>query len=152
MRHLWHVGINVTDMDRAIDYYGRVGFALVQDKEVKDPNLAQAFMVPGAQHLRFAHMRLTDSPDEAMLDLIEWIDPRATGPAQGDLVNPGLCRFSILTDDVDAVHADLSSRGIDFLQPPESVLNEDGRTGWRLLFARDPDGTLFHFVQLINGG
>ncbi|WP_019929618.1 VOC family protein [Nocardia sp. BMG111209] len=150
MRKFWHVGINVTDMDASIAFYRRIGFEVMQDQEVDDANLARAFMVEGASRLRFAHMRLNDSPDEAMLDLIEWRDAHSEGRAQSDLVHPGLCRFSILTDDIDAEYTRLSAEGVEFLHTPQSVIGADGVGGWRLLFARDPDGTLFHFVELVG--
>jgi catechol 2,3-dioxygenase-like lactoylglutathione lyase family enzyme len=148
MRKFWHVGINVTDMDASIDFYQRIGFEVVQDREVSDPNLARAFLVEGANSLRFAHLRLNDSPDEALLDLIEWRDPRSSGRSDLDLVHPGLCRFSILTDDIDAEHRRLAALGVEFLHDPQTVMGPEG-AGWRLLFARDPDGTLFHFVELV---
>ena len=150
MRKFWHVGINVTDMDASIDFYQRVGFEVVQDKEVEDTNLAKAFMVEGASKLRFAHLRLNDAPDEALLDLIEWRDPRSEGRAQSDLVHPGLCRFSILTDDIDREFDRLTADGVEFLHEPQTVLGPDGVSGWKLLFSRDPDGTLFHFVELVG--
>jgi catechol 2,3-dioxygenase-like lactoylglutathione lyase family enzyme len=151
MRRFWHVGINVTDMDRTIEFYRRIVFELVQDKVVEDANLGRAFMVEGASELRFAHMRLNDSPDEAMLDIIEWRDVPSSGRASADLVHPGLCRFSILTDDIQAEYDRLSAVGVEFLHTPQTVLGPDGVSGWRLLFARDPDGTLFHFVELVGG-
>jgi len=150
MRKFWHVGINVTDMDASIEFYRRVGFEVVQDKEIEDANLARAFMFEGASQLRFAHLRLNDSPDEAMLDLIEWHDERAAGRASGDLIHPGLCRFSILTDDIEAEYERLSGQGVDFLHTPQTIMDPDGVKGWKLLFARDPDGTLFHFAELIG--
>ncbi|MFF2027179.1 VOC family protein, partial [Streptomyces sp. NPDC058171] len=150
MRKFWHVGINVTDMDKSIDFYRRIGFQVAQDKEVDDSNLARAFMVEGASKLRFAHMRLNNSPDEAMLDLIQWRDARSEGRAQSDLVHPGLCRFSILTDDIDAEYARLADDGVEFLHSPQTIMGPDGVNGWRLLFARDPDGTLFHFAELLG--
>lgn len=150
MRKFWHVGINVTDMDVSIEFYKKVGFKVVQDKEVDDANLARAFMVEGASRLRFAHLQLNDSPDEALLDLIEWRDVRSEGRANADLVHPGLCRFSILTDDIKGEFERLSAAGVEFLQTPQTVMGPDGVHGWILLFARDPDGTLFHFAELIG--
>lgn len=150
MRKFWHVGINVTNMDASIKFYTQVGFEVVQDKEVVDANLARAFMVEGASRLRFAHLRLNDSPDEAMLDLIEWHDVPSEGTAPADLIHPGLCRFSILTDDIQGEYDRLSAAGIEFLHTPQTVMDPDGMNGWRLLFARDPDGTLFHFAELIR--
>jgi catechol 2,3-dioxygenase-like lactoylglutathione lyase family enzyme len=137
-------------MDASIEFYTKVGFEVVQDKEINDANLARAFMVEGASRLRFAHLRLNDSPDEALLDLIEWHDVRSEGKANADLIHPGLCRFSILTDDIQGEFDRLSAEGVEFLHSPQTVMSPDGVTGWRLLFARDPDGTLFHFAELIG--
>ena len=150
VRKFWHVGINVTDMDASIEFYTKVGFEVIQDKEITDANLARAFMVDGASQLRFAHLRLNDSPDEALLDLIEWRDVRSEGRAVADLIHPGLCRFSILTDDIQGEYDRLSAEGVEFLHTPQTVMGPDGVNGWRLLFARDPDGTLFHFAELIG--
>lgn len=150
MRKFWHVGINVTNMDKAIEFYRTVGFEVVQDKEVSDANLARAFMVEGASDLRFAHLRLNDSPDEALLDLIEWKDVETAGSAEVNLVNPGLCRFSILTDDIQGEYDRLAPHGVEFLHEPQTVMGPDGVKGWKILFARDPDGTLFHFVELVG--
>ncbi|WP_197025308.1 VOC family protein [Nocardioides sp. URHA0032] len=151
VRRFWHVGINVTDMDATIEFYEKIGFEVVQDKEVDDANLARAFMFDGASKLRFAHMRLpNDSADEALLDLIQWHDERAAGRSQTDLIHPGLCRFSILTDDIQGEYDRLSATGVKFLSEPQAVMDADGTTGWKLLFAEDPDGTLFHFVELVG--
>ncbi len=151
MRRFWHVGINVTDMDATIEFYQKIGFEVIGDEEVDDANLAKAFFFDGASKLRFAHMRLpNDSADEALLDLIQWHDDRASGEAQADLIHPGLCRFSILTDDIQGEYERLSGAGVEFLSPPQTVMGRDGLKGWALLFAKDPDGTLFHFVELIG--
>ncbi|MEU0782652.1 VOC family protein [Streptomyces sp. NPDC006173] len=151
MRKFWHVGINVTDMDRSIEFYQHVGFEVVQDKVVDDVNLARAFMIEKGSKLRFAHMRLNNSPDEAMLDIIEWRDVPATRERSiADTVNPGLCRFSILTDDIQGEYDRLSAAGVEFLHTPQTVMGPDGTSGWRILFAVDPDGTLFHFVELVG--
>jgi catechol 2,3-dioxygenase-like lactoylglutathione lyase family enzyme len=139
------------DMDATIAFYEKIGFEVIQDKELDDAKLARAFMFEGASKLRFAHMRLpNDSADEALLDLIQWHDERAAGRSQADLIHPGLCRFSILTDDIQSEYERLSAKGVEFLTPPQTVMDPDGLNGWTLLFAKDPDGTLFHFVELIR--
>jgi catechol 2,3-dioxygenase-like lactoylglutathione lyase family enzyme len=150
VRKFWHVGINVTDMDASIEFYRKLGFDVIQDKEIDDANLARAFMVEGASKLRFAHLRLNDSPDEALLDLIQWRDASSDKEANSDLLAPGLCRFSILTDDIQAEYDRLSGDGVEFLHTPQTVMGPDGESGWKLLFARDPDGTLFHFAELVG--
>lgn len=127
MRRFWHVGLNVTDMDRTIEFYRLVGFEVVQDKELEDANLARAFMIEEGSKLRFAHMRLNNSPDEAMLDIIEWRDVPVTRERSiADTVNPGLCRFSILTDDIQGEYDRLSDAGVKFLHTPQTVMAPTG--------------------------
>lgn len=149
-RRFWHVGINVTDLDRAIEFYETVGFQRLHDGPVNTPDVGQAFLVEGGDSLRFAHMRIGSDENEAMLDLIEWINPPSSGRADADLHGPGLCRFSILTDDADEEFKTLSDKGVEFVQPPVTVTAPSGTKGWKILFARDPDGTLFHFVELVG--
>ncbi len=149
-RRFWHVGINVTNLEMSISFYEMVGFKVVARKDVITPAAGRAFMVPGGDSLEFAHMRLGNSEGEALLDLIQWKNPPTTGRAAPSLLEAGLCRFSILTNDIDGEFQRLGEAGVHFLQPPETVLALDGESGWRILFASDPDGTLFHFVELVG--
>lgn len=149
-RRFWHVGINVTDLPRSIEFYETVGFKLVKQGPVETPQVGLAFFVEGGDSLRFAHMRIGADETESMLDLIEWVNPRSTGSAEVDLHAPGLCRFSILTDDADREFESLGARGVEFLKAPTTVWAPDGSKGWKILFAKDPDGTLFHFVELVG--
>ena len=149
-RRFWHVGINVTDLQRSIEFYETVGFKLLHQGPVQTPQVGLAFLVDGGDSLRFAHMRIGDNDAESMLDLIEWVNPRSTGSADVDLHAPGLCRFSILTDDADKEYESLGAEGIEFLKAPVTVTAPDGSKGWKILFAKDPDGTLFHFVELVG--
>lgn len=150
MNRFWHVGINVTDLDRSIAFYELLGFRLLEDKHVETPTVGAAFMVEGGDHLRFAHMRIGESESEAMLDLVQWINPPMPGRAEPSLSHPGLCRFSIITDDVDAEYERLTQAGVRFLQPPHVARPDGAARGWKLLFGEDPDGTLFHFIGLVG--
>ena len=49
------------------------------------------------------------------------------------------------TDDVDALHADLSRRGISFFQEPT-----DMPWGMRTAYFKDPDGHVWEIAQEIN--
>ena len=147
----WHVGINVTDLSRSIDFYEKVGFRLEDKGTVENPAVGAAFMVPGGCRLVHAHMRINDEPNESLLDLIQWLEPPTTGRARRpSMLDPGLCRFSILCDDVDERYETLSALGVEFAQPAETVMAPDGSRGWRILFAFDPDGTMFHFVEQVG--
>ncbi|MGD9700867.1 MAG: VOC family protein [Acidimicrobiia bacterium] len=146
----WHIGLNVTDMDRTIEFYEKIGFTLQDRGGFTNPQVGAAFMVEGGETVEFAHMRINDNDDEALLDLMQWVTPKATGRADPNMFDPGLCRFSILCDDCDERYATLSALGVEFVQPPHTVMTPDGTRGWKILFARDPDGILFHFVEQLG--
>jgi catechol 2,3-dioxygenase-like lactoylglutathione lyase family enzyme len=148
----WHVGINVTDLDRTIEFYEKIGFQLEDQGGFTNPQVGEAFFVEGGDTVRFAHMRINpDAPDESLLDLIQWVNPPTEGYAEPrSMRDPGLCRFSILCDDCDERYETLSSLGVEFVKPPTTVMAPDGTRGWKILFAKDPDGALFNFVEQIG--
>lgn len=53
--------------------------------------------------------------------------------------------LTTFTDDVDAVHADLVERGIDFFQQPT-----DRPWGMRTAYFKDPDGHVWELAQSIK--
>ena len=66
-------------------------------------------------------------------------EPAAT-PKQG-----ATAFLTTFTDDVDAVHADLRERGIDFFQKPT-----DQPWGMRTAYFKDPDGHVWELAQPIK--
>jgi lactoylglutathione lyase len=71
---------------------------------------------------------------------------RARVQLQGEpTATPGAGATAFLTtftDDVDALHADLAGRGINFLQPPT-----DQPWGVRTAYFKDPDGHVWELAQ-----
>jgi len=151
-QRFWHIGINTVDIERSIEFYRKVGFELEDRGVVENDALADAFLVPGGRKVEVAHLRINgDRRDEALIDLIQWVDPPTQGRAEpASMIDPGLCRFSILCDDLDERYETLSAAGVEFVKPPTTVMQADGNRGWKIVFATDPDGTLFHFVQQIG--
>ncbi|HEX5395608.1 MAG TPA: VOC family protein, partial [Candidatus Limnocylindria bacterium] len=66
---LFHIAINSTDLERSVAFYKRLGFQVLSEREVHNPAVMQAFAVPTAD-LRFVHLRLGDSEDATVLDIV----------------------------------------------------------------------------------
>ncbi len=115
---LGHVVLNVSDLDAALDFYGRVvGLEVVS----RDAARKIAFMSLGEQHHDLA--------------LVE----RATGP-RPDSSQPGLVHMAWRLDDfaeLQAAHAELTEAGIELEPIQHNITNS--------LYMRDPDG---HLVEL----
>jgi catechol 2,3-dioxygenase-like lactoylglutathione lyase family enzyme len=115
-RALDHVGLKVTDMDKTLDFYQRLGLTLLRTSGPNADGLRSAVIQVGSQELNvFSHPDVVSSGKE----------------------NPvGLDHFCLIVDaaSVDDVIADLRQGGIDIVRGP--VERRDGTA----LFVHDPDG------------
>lgn len=145
---LFHVAINTTDLDRSIAFYERLGFQLLSVREVDNPNLLKAFGVE-SHDLRFAHLRLGESEEATLLDIVQWRNPDtyAADPPRSQMQR-GLTRFAVLTVDTDATYRDLKAAGVTMLTEPHTMMTAQG--GWRICLVQDPDGVVVQITQLVG--
>ena len=131
-----HVGLTVTDLDRAVEFYRDVLGLEVRDRfEVGGEAFATAVDVPGATG-SFAHLDAGD----ARVELVEY-DPPGDDRPPADLNQSGAVHLGLSVDDVDGVVADL---------PDDVTTLSDPRTtesGTRIAFLRDPDGNLVELLE-----
>lgn len=147
LTRLFHIAINAKDLGRSVEFYQRLGFSVLADRTVDNPELSVAFAVP-SQKCRFVHLRLGDDEQATVLDIVEWFGPGTADGAGTPMQNArGLTRFAVLTDDTDKVHEELKSAGAEFITTPTTVLTPQG--GWRVCLVKDPDGVVVQITQLI---
>jgi catechol 2,3-dioxygenase-like lactoylglutathione lyase family enzyme len=147
LNRLFHIAVNSKDLERSVAFYRRLGFEVVQDREVHNEKVKEAFAVPTGQ-LRFVHLRLGDSEDATLLDIVEWGGPgTADGAGPPPQHQQGITRFAVLTDDADHVHRDLSAEGVRFLTSPTVVMTPEG--GWKVCLALDPDDVVVQITELV---
>lgn len=144
---LFHIAVNVTDLDRSVEFYQRLGFQVLADRKVDNPKLAEAFAVPSSE-CRFVHLRLGDDETATVLDAVEWFDPATADGAGTPAQNQrGITRFAVLTDDTDTVYRELSAAGAEFVTTPTTVMTPEG--GWRVCLVKDPDGVVIQITELV---
>jgi catechol 2,3-dioxygenase-like lactoylglutathione lyase family enzyme len=109
------IGIPVSEVDRAIDFYvNRVGFHLDHDIE------------PGPG-MRVVQMTPPGSPCSVVI---------GRGMPLGD---PGTTKgMQLVVDDIDAARAELAGRGLEITDVQQ--LGPEGAPGSRFAFFSDPDG------------
>jgi len=147
LTRLFHLAINTTDLDRSLAFYKRLGFNVLADRSVVNEKVKEAFMVPSGD-LRFIHLRLGDSEDGTLLDIVEWHDPEtAPGFDRPQQHQRGLTRFAVLTDDTQRVYDELSADGVEFLTEPTTVMTPDG--GWKVALLVDPDDVVVQVTELL---
>src|SRR5215217_5009409 len=144
---MFHIAINSKDLERSVAFYRRLGFQVLQDREVHNDKVKEAFAVPTGD-LRFVHLRLGDSEEATMLDIVQWGGPgtaAGTGPPRQH--EQGITRFAVLTDDTERVYRELSAEGAQFLTSPTQVMTPEG--GWKVCLALDPDGVVVQVTELV---
>lgn len=147
LNRLFHIAINSTDLERSVAFYRSLGFQALADREVHNDQVKAAFAVPSGD-LRFVHLRLGDSEDATLLDIVQWGPPgTAEGPGTVPQHQRGITRFAVLTDDTERVHRELAADGVEFLTEPTLVMTPDG--GWKVCLALDPDGVVVQITELV---
>lgn len=125
-----HIGIRVSDKQRALDFYQALGFVesasfpLYEANEMLTPDGVRINLIFNGTRLPDAHNPLLDAPVKL----------------------PGITHPAFVVDDLQALEMWLGEQGIRITEGPHPI-------GPRriALFIRDPDGNVLEFNQLING-
>jgi catechol 2,3-dioxygenase-like lactoylglutathione lyase family enzyme len=148
IERMYHTVVNATDLDRTVAFYEALGFQVLNDRRhVKWPDyVASVFGLKRAQG-RGVLMNLPTDPNGPMMDIIEWLEPRAEPiPADGVTV-PRVIAFRV--KNVRAAAEDLKRRGIPITTLIEPQPKDLGVVG--CVCARDPDGMLIELIELQPG-
>jgi catechol 2,3-dioxygenase-like lactoylglutathione lyase family enzyme len=133
-----HTGITVSDLDRSVAFYERLGFEVAERIEEEGEEVERGVGVPGAK-LRVA---MLEGPN-SRLELIEYLQP-SNGPAPHPNNGIGAAHVCLEVEDVDAAVAELREQGIQFLTDP--ITHE---AGIRWVYAKDPDGITAELLQVL---
>jgi lactoylglutathione lyase len=125
MSELIHTCYRITDIDRSVSFYGKLGFEEVRRVPIRDEATNVFMGLPG---------------DGARLELT--FNHGVTEPYD---IGTGYGHIAITVEDLDRTLERLAEMGIEPEKPPYSV--REG--GSRLCFVRDPDD---YRIELIESG
>ena len=148
LSEIFHTGITVSDLDRSLVFYrDLLGLELVSQWDSAQPYLRTVVGFPDAE-LRIALLRLPKTAAGRSGHHIELLEYRTPRGERGDArtCNPGNVHVSFLVEDLDAVHAELSKRGVRFKSAPVAI--DHGRNkGAKAVYLLDPDDITLELVQ-----
>lgn len=131
-----HVGVTVTDLDRAVAFYRDVlGLAVLDRFTVSGEAFARAVDVEGATG-SFAHL----DAGGARVELVEY-SPAGEAASADRVDQPGAKHLGVAVEDLDAFYEDLPD-GVETLSEPRTTAS-----GTRILFVRDPEGNLVELLE-----
>jgi len=115
LERLYHTVVNVRNLDESIAFYRLLGFEVLDDRRnVEWPDFMSSFFGMKRAKGRGVLLALSSDPDGPMLDLIEWVEPRArfdTIPVEDGLV-PRVIAFR--TRNVRVAYDSLKTKGVRF--------------------------------------
>ena len=150
VQSLFHFVLNVSNLERSLAFYQKLGFRVLRDNRdvVWPPMVAENFGMQAAQG-RGALLGIGDGPDHTRLDMIEWLEPRWTGPDKGTVERAAIPRvIALRTRNVRAAYADLMRQGIEFIREPRDRNPTVGIES--VVCCLDPDGTVVELIEYMG--
>ena len=109
---IYHININVTDIERSTEFYALLGFKVVDSfHEQGTPGLDRGLGLDYS-NTRARFLALGNAPHETVLDLVEWIEPEATSQ-QISINQIGVPRFCLRVKNLDAEVARLKGEKLE---------------------------------------
>ena len=135
-----HVGVTVSDLDRAVDFYtDTFGLDVLAEFSVDGEAFSDAVDVPGAS-ASFAHLNGGD----VVVELVEYEPQADSGSDSGaapELNRSGATHLGLSVDDVETFYTDLDE-DVETLSPPRTTAS-----GTTICFVRDPEGNLIEVLD-----
>jgi catechol 2,3-dioxygenase-like lactoylglutathione lyase family enzyme len=150
IQHLYHTVVNVRDLDESVAFYRLLGFDVLNDRrDVEWPDFVATIFGMKRAKGRGVLMILPADPDGPMIDLIEWLEPKAEFPAVplADGAIPRIIAFRV--KNVHAAHAALKASGVRFTRDVYGPHPNLGLVGNCCCF--DPNGNLIELIELKAG-
>jgi catechol 2,3-dioxygenase-like lactoylglutathione lyase family enzyme len=147
-----HINLNVSDLDRSIEFYEKLGFSVLIPgipylnleagglaQEIPDPS-AHALGLPVGTRARACIMQLGDGFPK--IDLIEFADQTPRPPPTN--LDLGLVRICLASRDLHKDFIRLRGRGVEFISEPQPCKDRMADVATCI----DPDGTLIELLQV----
>jgi catechol 2,3-dioxygenase-like lactoylglutathione lyase family enzyme len=149
LKHFYHTIINAKDVGETVKFYELLGFRILSDRRDAvwpDGSGASFALIPNPKG-RGVLMNLPDDPEGPMLDIIEWLTPKADFPENAPTRIPRVLAFR--TENVRQAHKELKAKGVRFTTEEPTSIPAAGITG--CIVAYDPNGTLIEMIELEPG-
>ncbi|HEX4519230.1 MAG TPA: VOC family protein [Gaiellaceae bacterium] len=141
-----HAGITVSDLDRALAFYrDTLGLELLWRRVYDGPEIPEIVNVPDAESFDIAMLQVPGG--EFQIELLEYrgCERRSGATSPADYGAGHVCFF---VEEIDALYADLSAKGVSFRSPRGAVEMTSGpNRGGKSLYSLDPDGYIVEFHQ-----
>ena len=147
MLGVWHFSLTVSDLERSITFYQKLGLKLLLVQEQANAYTSRLVGYENA-HLKVAQFVIPGQPRGRSthdLELVEYIHPKGRRQ-KPDICNPGEAHLALTVTDIHARYERLTADGVHFFSPPNAITSGVNRGGYTCYFW-DPDQIVLELVQ-----
>jgi len=146
-----HVNIVVSDMERSVAFYTRLGMHPSMDTIISGAWIANTVGIQD-ENLKARVVFMEPGDGNTRLELMQYIvPPGQETPANSRPNTIGVRHFALVVDDIMKSYDELSRAGVTFFSEPQEVTgNKDvaARIGRKqLVYFLDPDGVIVELAQ-----
>ena len=151
IRAMPYVALNVSDLDRSLRCYRRLGYTEVQPLDPTGTLAeARAYGLETPFDLRGADIAIPRG-DRHRLRLVQWLEPYDDDPPYPPPINHiGIHRIALAVDDLDRAVALLQEEGAEFLSEIAPCCSGTGDDETGIINLVDPDGIYIELVGPIR--
>jgi lactoylglutathione lyase len=140
-----HAGITVSDLDRSLEFYcGLLGLELLWRRTYEEPEIREIVGVPEATAFDIAMLRVPGSDLDVELLEYKGCERRSGATRPCDY---GTGHFCVFVRSIEALFADLSTRGVPFRSNGPVEMTGGANRGGKSLYSSDPDGYVIEFHE-----
>ena len=147
-----HVNIVVSDMERSVAFYTRLGLTKSLDTFISGAWIANTVRIRD-ENLRARVVFMEPGAGDARLELIQYLTPPGVAqiPANSLSNTVGVRHFALVVDDIAETYRDLLAEGVTFFSEPQEVGNNPeviARIGRKkIVYLLDPDGVIVELAH-----
>ena len=150
LESLYHTVVNTRDLDESVAFYRLLGFEVLNDRRGVDwPDFVATIFGMRRAKGRGVLMVLPSDPHGPMIDLIDWVEPKARFPDPAHAAEEVPRIIAFRTRNVHQAHRELSARGVRFTRDVFEPEEDLGLVGSCCCY--DPNGNLIELIELQAG-
>jgi [ribosomal protein S5]-alanine N-acetyltransferase len=141
IRKMDHVNIVVNDLERASEFFTRLGFSVEHRGELEGEWIAS---IVNLKAVRASYVQLSLKGSGVKLELIKYHRPESCGGVGTNLPNEiGIRHIAFEVEDIEAVVTSLKAAGIDFWGDVQTY----PETGKKLVYFYGPDDVILELAE-----
>ena len=141
LKKLDHVNMVVSNLEKATDFFSRLGFVVEHRGDLKGEWIAS---IVNLNQVNASYVRMSFQDSDVSIELIQYFLPpstRETGIAIPNQI--GIRHIAFEVEDIDAIVPSLANDGVSFFGDVQTY----PETGKRLVYFYGPDDIILEFAE-----